>query len=97
MKTFGEFLGKHEAKPANTSVPSFREVMEGEGKTACISEGMMEKLNEMYEGMCSEMKSCHEDETERTAESYLKECESKVAEMMEGLMNQCKECMVKQG
>jgi hypothetical protein len=96
MKTFGEFVGKGETKPTS-SMPSFREVLEGEGKTSCMSEGMCEKLNEMYESMCSEMKTCHEDETERTAEGYMSEAEAKIMEMMESLKNDCKECMIKQG
>ena len=97
MKTFGEFIGKNEAKSVKAAIPSFREVLEGEGKTSCISENIMEMMKEMYEGMCKEMKSCHEDETERTAESYLKECESKVSEVMEGLLTHCKECMAAGG
>jgi len=97
MKTFGEFVGKSETNATSSAMPSFKEVMEGEGKSSCVSEGMMEKLNEMYESMCEEMKSCHEDETERTAEGYMSECESKINEMMEGLKNCCKECMIKQG
>jgi hypothetical protein len=97
MKTFGEFVGKTGLPAKSSSVPSFKEVMEGEGKTSCISESMHEKLNEMYEAMCEDMKTCHEDETERTAENYMKDCESKMMEIMEGLKKCCDDCMIKQG
>lgn len=96
MKTFGEVINrKNETK--NSVLPSFKEVLEGEGKTSCMSEGMCEKLNEMYESMCSEMKSCHEDDTERTAEGYMSEAEAKIIEMMESLKSECSEQMIKKG
>lgn len=96
MKTFGEVINrKNETK--NSVLPSFKEVLEGEGKTSCMSESMMEKCNEMCESMCSEMKSCHEDETERTAESYMSEAKAKITEMMESLKSECNECMIKKG
>ncbi len=92
MKTFGEVIG-HKNETTNSALPSFKEVLEGEGKTSCMSEAMCEKLNEMCESMCSEMKACHEDETERTAESYMKECEGKINEMYEAMKAHCNECM----
>lgn len=96
MKTFGEVIRrKNETK--TSTLPSFKEVLEGEGKSSCISEGMMEKLNEMHEAMCEEMKSCHEDETDRTAEGYMSEAKAKITEMMEGLKGECNECMIKKG
>ena len=62
-------------------------------KPTALSEAMCEKLNEMYEAMCKEMKSRHTDETEMTAESYRKEYESKITEMMENLAKACNEIM----
>ena len=96
MKTFGEVINrKNETK---TSVlPSFKEVLEGEGKTSCVSEAMREKLNEMCEAMCEEMRSCHSDESAMTAEDYRKECEGKINEMYESITKACDECMIKKG
>jgi len=96
MKTFGEVINRKN-ETTNSALPSFREVLEGEGKTSCVSEGLMEKLDEMYEAMCEEMKSCHEDETDRTAEGYMSEASAKITEMMEGLKGKCDECMIKKG
>jgi|LakMenEpi03Aug12_release.lakeMendotaPanAssembly.Ray.scaffolds.fasta_scaffold1314414_1 hypothetical protein len=92
MKTFGEVINRKN-ETTNSALPSFREVLEGEGKTSCMSESMCEKLNEMCESMCSEMKSCHEDESERTAENYRAECEGKIKEMYESISKACNECM----
>jgi hypothetical protein len=96
MKTFGEVIG-HKNETTNSALPSFKEVLEGEGKTSCVSEGLMEKLNEMYESMCEDMKACHEDETEKTAESWMKECDSKLSQIKENLQKECNECMIKKG
>jgi hypothetical protein len=93
MKTFAEFTTKKESAKG---FPSFTEVKEGKG-TSCMSEMMMEKLNEMYEAMCEEMKACHADESEMTAENYMGECESKMNEMKEGLAKTCSECMIQKG
>ena len=96
MKTFGEVIrGKNETK--SSALPSFKEVLEGEGKSSCVSEAMCEKLDDMYEAMCEEMKSCHEDETDRTAEGYMSEASAKIMEIMEGLKGECNECMIKKG
>jgi hypothetical protein len=91
MKTFNEFTtGK--AEQAKAGFPTFTQVKESnEGK--CMSEGLMAKCNEMYEAMCEEMKACHEDETEMTAETYTKECSEMMKEMMEGLTKACESCM----
>jgi len=62
-------------------------------RSGCMSESMVKKCNEMYEAMCAEMKSCHEDKTERTAENYMAECNEKLNEMMEGIKSACNECM----
>jgi hypothetical protein len=95
MKTFREFSNPEAAAAApKKSFPTFEEALNGEkeGKT-CMSESMMEKLNEMYESMCNEMKACHADETPNTAESYMKECSMKMNEMMENMQKACNECM----
>jgi hypothetical protein len=74
MKSFSEFSGS----------------TVNEGKSSkCMSESMHKKMNEMYESMCNEMKACHEDETSRTAESYMSECSEKLNEMMENMANEC--------
>jgi hypothetical protein len=91
MKTFSEFTQPVAEKPSS-SFPTFSEVKEGKGQS-CMSEGMRKKMNEMYEAMCEEMSSCHTDESENTAESYMKECDMMMKEMMEGLSNHCNECM----
>lgn len=90
MKSFTEFTsGKSEA-PASKGFPSFSQVREGEAPAPkCMSESMMEKMHEMYEAMCEEMKACHEDETERTAEGYVKEAYGKMNEMMENMAKEC--------
>ena len=62
-------------------------------KPTAMSEAMCEKLNEMCEAMCKEMQSCHADESEMTAESYKKECEGKITEMMENIAKACNEIM----
>jgi pyruvate-formate lyase-activating enzyme len=59
----------------------------------CMSETMMEKCNEMCEAMCAEMKACHEDATEKTAESYKAECSEKLKEMMKVVEKMCNEYM----
>lgn len=92
MKTFAEFANTATENPASTSFPTFTEVKEGKG-TSCMSEALAAKMKECYESMCEEMKSCHEDETANTAESYMKECDMMMKEMMEGLSNKCTECM----
>jgi len=94
MKSFSEFTsGSADAKPT-TGFPSFTQVREGEDSAPkCMSESMMEKMNEMYESMCKEMKACHEDETEHTAESYMKECDSMMKEMMEKMNTECESYM----
>jgi len=95
MKSFIEELRPESpaAQEIKGGFPTFEEaVATKEGKT-CVSESMMEKLNEMMEAMKSEMKACHDDESANTAESYMKECESKLNEMMESMKSHCNECM----
>lgn len=91
MKTFSEFK-QPMTKKSSSSFPTFSEVKEGKG-SSCMSEGLMAKCNEMYEAMCEEMRSCHEDETPNTAESYNAECGAMLKEMMEGLQSKCNEYM----
>ena len=89
MKTFKEFVNIKQTNPNRIEgVPTFQQVVEGAG-SSCMSESMMEKLNEMYESMCSEMKTVHEDETERTAESYCAEAEGKMMEMLKEMKSTC--------
>lgn len=59
----------------------------------CMSEKTHNKLNEMYESMCNEMKMVHEDETKMTAENYAKECSEKLMEMMKNMKKACEACM----
>jgi hypothetical protein len=59
----------------------------------CMSEAMHEKLNEMYEAMCEEMGTIHNNESEMTAENYKAECSEKLNEMLEGLGAKCNEYM----
>ena len=62
-------------------------------KPTALSEAMCERLNKMCEAMCEEMEARHADETEMTAESYRKECESKINEMYESIAKTCNEIM----
>jgi hypothetical protein len=79
--TFSEFA-------ENTKETS--KVTESSAK-GCMSESMVKKCNEMLESMCKEMADCHADDTERTAESYMKEASAKLNEMLEGLSANCSE------
>jgi len=91
MKTFKEFVNIKQTTKVE-GVPTFQQVLEGAG-SSCMSEMMMEKMNEMYESMCSEMKAIHEDETERTAESYCAEAEGKMMEMLKEMKGTCESYM----
>ena len=92
MKTFAEFAQGAPEKPASSSFPTFTEVKEGKG-SSCMSEALAAKMKECYESMCEEMSACHADESANTAETYMKECDMMMKEMMEGLSNHCNECM----
>lgn len=94
MKTFGEVIN-HKNETKKSSLPSFKEVLEGKGKTSCMSEAMCEKLNEVCEAICKEMESCHSDESAMTAEDYRKECEGKINEMYGSITEACNEHMIK--
>jgi len=92
--TFSEFTsGETTSENAMVAMAAAKELKkkQNEGET-CMSEGMIEKCNEMLESMCKEMAACHADETERTAESYMKEASAKLTEMLEGLSAHCSEC-----
>ena len=95
MKSFIEEVRPEspEVQQAKGAFPTFEEATATKEAKGCMSESMMEKLNEMVEAMKNEMKSCHEDESDNTAESYMKECEGNMNEMMESLKGHCNECM----
>ena len=93
MKTFAEFTGAATQAAASNAFPTFTQVKEGKG-SSCMSEGMMAKMNEMYEAMCEEMKSCHEDETEMTAKDYMSEASHSMKEMMAKMEGMCEEYMM---
>jgi len=93
MKTFAEFTGATTQAAQSNGFPTFNQVKEGNGMS-CVSEGMMAKMNEMYEAMCEEMKACHEDETEMTAKDYMSEASQYMKEMMENMQGKCEECMM---
>ncbi len=93
MKTFAEFTNAQTQEAGSSSFPTFTQVKEGKG-SSCMSEEMMEKMNEMYEAMCEEMKACHEDETEMTAKDYMSEASHNMKEMMEKMQGMCEEYMM---
>lgn len=93
MKTFAEFTNEKTGQAQPAGFPSFTEVKEGKG-SSCMSEKMHEMMNEMYEAMCGEMKAIHEDESAMTAENYMKEAESKMEGMKEGMGKTCSEMMM---
>lgn len=90
MKTFTEFVGKEE--PTNTTFPTFEEVTNEMTESSCVSEAMKARINEMCESAMMEMKACHEDETEMTAENYMSEYDSCMKECMESLKEYMKSC-----
>lgn len=78
VKTFTEFASITEAA-----------IAEG----GYMSENMIKQCEAMCEAMCNEMKACHADETEKTAENYKSECNEKLSEMMKTIENACNEYM----
>jgi hypothetical protein len=88
MKTFTDFIGREEPTTTSTAFPTFEEANASEAKS-CVSEKMKALIKEMMEAGMSEMKACHEDESDNTAETYMTECDAYMKECMEGL----KECM----
>lgn len=89
MKTFTEFTGKEEPK-TSTSFPTFEEAT-SESK-GCVSEKMKALIKDCMESAMMEMKACHEDETEMTAENYMSEYDSCMKECMESLKEYMKSC-----
>jgi predicted component of type VI protein secretion system len=88
--TFSEFTsGEAASENAMVAMMAAKELKKQQPKknegSSCMSESTVEKCNEMREAMCAEMDACHADETERTAESYMKEASAKLNEMLEGL------------
>jgi len=98
MKTFAEFT-QETAAPAPSGLPTFVEVKEGADETtqgkdvACMSESMKKKMDEMYEALCEDMKACHEDDSERKAEDWLKECMECWKGMEGKLVQECESYM----
>jgi len=102
MKTFTEFVGQETPTTTKASFPTFEEVSQEDETTnekessSCVSEKMKALIKECMESGMMEMKACHEDETEMTAENWMAECDSYMKECMEGLKECCDTC-IKQG
>jgi hypothetical protein len=95
MKTFAEFAQGAPEK-VSTSFPTFSDVKEGKLDT-CMTEDLKTKINEMMEMCKEEMQLVHGDETPKTAESWMSECEAYMKECMESLQKECSECMIQKG
>jgi hypothetical protein len=97
MKTFSEFTGNDTQATSMTAFPTFEEVAQGKDvagePAACLSDKMKDLIKEMCESGMMEMKSCHADESEMTAENWMSECDSYMKECMESLKGCCDECM----
>jgi hypothetical protein len=91
MKTFTEFTGKEDPTVINPSFPTFEEANAPEAKS-CVSEKMKSLIKEMMDEGMMEMKACHADESDNTAETYMKECDSYMKECMEGLKTCMESC-----
>ena len=88
MQTFKDTIGKSNPQTANPeSVPTFKQMKEGHG-IPCMSESLLAKMESAYRTMCAEMKAVHEDETKRTCETYCKEAEGRLYEMVSELKKQ---------
>jgi len=88
MKTFKEFTtGAVESK----GFPTFSQIKEGdeEPTAKCMSEEMMEKMNEACEGLMMGMKETHNDETPMTAENYMAEVKEMMSTMESKMQNEC--------
>jgi hypothetical protein len=93
MKTFTEFTGKEDPTVINPSFPTFEEATtEKTESKGCVSEKVKSLIKEMMESGMMEMKACHEDESDNTAETYMKECDSYMKECMEGLKTCMESC-----
>ena len=99
MKTFTEFVGKETPTTTKASFPTFEEVSQDAETTnektssSCVSEKMKARINEMMDEGMMEMKSCHEDDTDNTAENYMAEYKSCMEACMEGLKTCMESCM----
>jgi hypothetical protein len=97
MKSFAEFTNKETITKTPTAFPTFEDVAQGKDVAGegskCLSDKMKNLIKEMCECGMSEMKACHEDDTEMTAENWMSECDSYMKECMESLKGQCDECM----
>jgi len=94
MKTFSEFTTKGSEAATSIAFPTFEEVSQGKEVTStCLTEKMKTLIKEMCESCMTEMKSCHADETEMTAENWMSEYNSAMKECMESLKGCCDECM----
>lgn len=62
-------------------------------ESKCMSETMIAQCEAMCEAMCKEMKDCHMDESELTAESYKAACNEKLNEIMKVIEKTCNEYM----
>jgi hypothetical protein len=92
MKTFTEFVGKEEPTNTTTTFPTFEEATNEMTESSCVSEKMKALIKDCMESAMMEMKACHEDETEMTAENYMSEYDSCMKESMESLKEYMKSC-----
>jgi hypothetical protein len=97
MKTFTEFTNKVSDPATSIAFPTFEEVSQGKdvaGETSsCLTEKMKKLINEMCESGMAEMKACHADETEMTAENWMAEYNSCMKESMDSLKGCYEACM----
>lgn len=94
MKTFSEFTGNDTQATSMSAFPTFEEVSQGKEVTStCLTEKMKTLIKEMCESCMTEMKSCHADETEMTAENWMSEYNSAMEGCMESLKGCCEACM----
>ena len=91
MKTFTEFIGK-ETTNTPSAFPTYEEATNKASESSCVSEEMKARIKEICESAMMEMKACHEDETEMTAENYMAEYDSCIKESMESLKEYMKSC-----
>jgi hypothetical protein len=88
MQTFKDIIKTPNTTESTNQIPTFKQMQEGVA-LSCVSEGISKKLSSAYESMCREMKTVHEDTTQRTCETYCQEAEAKLSEMMNELKKQC--------
>ena len=61
---------------------------------SCCSTECQGKIHEMYEAMIKEMKKCHEDDSDLSAEDYMAECDKIMEACKEAAGESCKDLMV---